>query len=357
MDAGNMIKPMLARGELRMIGATTLDEYRKYVEKDPALERRFQQVYVGEPSRRGHDRHPARPQGALRGAPRRAHPGLGARRRGRALQPLPHQPLPARQGHRPDGRGRQQAAHRDRLAAHRDRHRRAAHPAARDRAGRAARRRPTPRSKERLEAIETELADAAGADGARCARTGKARRRPSRRSGSSRRSSSSCAPRSSARPTSTIAAEIRYGRIPELERHIDRRHRRTSTSCSRATAMLKEEVDAEDIAEVVSKWTGVPVTRLMEGEMAKLVHLEDAAAPAGRRPGRGRRRGVQRDPPRPRRPQRPEPADRLVHVPRPHRRRQDRARPRASPSTCSTTRRRWSASTWASTWRSSPSAA
>ena len=76
MDAGNMIKPMLARGELRMIGATTLDEYRKHVEKDPALERRFQQVYVGEPIGRGHHRHPARPEGALRGAPRRAHPGL-----------------------------------------------------------------------------------------------------------------------------------------------------------------------------------------------------------------------------------------------------------------------------------------
>ena len=80
MDAGNMIKPMLARGELRMIGATTLDEYRKHVEKDPALERRFQQVYVGEPTRRGHHRHPPRAEGALRGAPRRAHPGLRAGR-------------------------------------------------------------------------------------------------------------------------------------------------------------------------------------------------------------------------------------------------------------------------------------
>ena len=69
MDAGNMLKPMLARGELRMVGATTLDEYREHIEKDPALERRFQQVFVGEPTRRGHHRHPARPQGALRGAP------------------------------------------------------------------------------------------------------------------------------------------------------------------------------------------------------------------------------------------------------------------------------------------------
>ena len=105
MDAGNMIKPMLARGELRMIGATTLDEYRKHIEKDAALERRFQQVYVGEPSVEDTIAHPPRAEGALRGAPRRAHPGLRARGRGGAVEPLPHQPLPARQGHRPRRRG------------------------------------------------------------------------------------------------------------------------------------------------------------------------------------------------------------------------------------------------------------
>ena len=137
MDAGNMIKPMLARGELRMIGATTLDEYRKHVEKDPALERRFQQVYVGEPSVED-------TIAILRGLKERYEVHHGVRiqdsalvSRGRAQQPLPHQPLPARQGDRPDGRGGEQAAHRDRLAADRDRRRRAAHPAARDRAGRA----------------------------------------------------------------------------------------------------------------------------------------------------------------------------------------------------------------------------
>ena len=70
MDAGNMLKPMLARGELRMVGATTLDEFRKYIEKDPALERRFQQVLRGRALCRVLDRDPARAQGALRGAPR-----------------------------------------------------------------------------------------------------------------------------------------------------------------------------------------------------------------------------------------------------------------------------------------------
>ncbi len=101
MDAGNMLKPMLARGELRVVGATTLDEYRKHIEKDAALERRFQPVYVGEPTRREHHRDPARPQGALRGAPRRAHHRRRDRRGGDALQPLHRRPLPARQGDRP----------------------------------------------------------------------------------------------------------------------------------------------------------------------------------------------------------------------------------------------------------------
>ena len=86
MDAGNMLKPMLARGELHCIGATTLDEYRKHIEKDAALERRFQPVLVERADRRGHDLHPARPARALRGAPRRAHPGRRARRRGHALR-------------------------------------------------------------------------------------------------------------------------------------------------------------------------------------------------------------------------------------------------------------------------------
>ena len=90
MDAGNMIKPMLARGELRLVGATTLDEYRKYIEKDAALERRFQQVLRRRAVGRGHRRHPARSQGPLRGAPRCAHHRLRAGRGGHAVRPLHH---------------------------------------------------------------------------------------------------------------------------------------------------------------------------------------------------------------------------------------------------------------------------
>ena len=83
MDAGNMLKPMLARGELHMIGATTLDEYRKHIEKDAALERRFQPVLVDEPSVEDADLDPARPARAARGLPRREDPGQRAGRRRR----------------------------------------------------------------------------------------------------------------------------------------------------------------------------------------------------------------------------------------------------------------------------------
>ena len=121
MDAGNMLKPMLARGELRMVGATTLDEYREHIEKDPALERRFQQVLVGEPIGRGHHRDPARAQGALRGAPQGADHRRRAGRGGDAVRPLHHRALPARQGDRPRRRGGVPAAHGDRLPAGRDR--------------------------------------------------------------------------------------------------------------------------------------------------------------------------------------------------------------------------------------------
>ncbi len=99
MDAGNMLKPALARGELHCVGATTLDEYRKYVEKDAALERRFQKVLVDEPS--VEDRHPARPQGKVRAASRRRDHGPRHRCGRTALASLHQRPPAARQGHRP----------------------------------------------------------------------------------------------------------------------------------------------------------------------------------------------------------------------------------------------------------------
>jgi hypothetical protein len=104
MDASNMLKPALARGELRVVGATTIDEYRKNIEKDAPLERRFQPVLVSEPTGRyGGD--PARPQESLRGAPQGQDHGGGHRRHGRALRSLHHRTLLARQSHRPRGPG------------------------------------------------------------------------------------------------------------------------------------------------------------------------------------------------------------------------------------------------------------
>ena len=138
MDAGNMLKPLLARGALRMIGATTLDEYRKHIEKDAALERRFQQVYVGPPSVDD-------TIGILRGLKERYEVHHGVRIRDDAIVAAAvlsdryiTGTVPPRQGDRPDRRVRQPAADRDRLDAARDRCRRAPHPPARDRAGRVA---------------------------------------------------------------------------------------------------------------------------------------------------------------------------------------------------------------------------
>ncbi len=117
MDAANMLKPALARGELHVIGATTIDEYRKDIEKDAALERRFQPILVPEPSVERHHRDPARPARPLRGAPPGPLHRRGARRRGGAFQPLHHRPVPAGQGDRPDRPGGRAGAAADQDAA------------------------------------------------------------------------------------------------------------------------------------------------------------------------------------------------------------------------------------------------
>jgi ATP-dependent Clp protease ATP-binding subunit ClpB len=105
MDASNLLKPALARGELHCVGATTLDEYRKHVEKDAALARRFQPVMVERADGGRHRLDPARHQGEVRAAPRRADHRLRAGGAATLVEPLHHRPVPARQGDRPDGRG------------------------------------------------------------------------------------------------------------------------------------------------------------------------------------------------------------------------------------------------------------
>ena len=202
VDAGNMIKPMLARGELRLIGATTLDEYRKYIEKDAALERRFQPVFVGEPSVED-------TIAILRGLKERYEVHHGVRIQdaalvaaGGALRPLHHRPPAARQGDRPHRRGRVAAAHRDRLHAVRDRRRRTPHPPARDRARRRSPRRPTKRASS-ASTRSTPSCSRCRRSATAWSRTGRPRRTRSRRSrparsGSSRRGSTPSAPSATA---------------------------------------------------------------------------------------------------------------------------------------------------------------
>ncbi|CAB4607197.1 unannotated protein [freshwater metagenome] len=271
MDAGNMIKPMLARGELRMIGATTLDEYRKYVEKDPALERRFQQVYVGEPT-------VADTIAILRGLKERYEVHHGVRIQDSALvsaavlsnRYLTNRFLPDKAIDLMDEAASKLRIEIDSLPTEIDIVQRRIlqleiEKVALDKETDVA-------SRERLAALQDELT------------TLQAEVDVMKGHWEAERSAISAirtlkeeleALRSAVeRETDlTKASEIQYGRIPELERRINdaTTHLDQLQSTER---MLKEEVDAEDIAEVVSKWTGVPVSKLLEGEMQKLVHLE-----------------------------------------------------------------------------------
>ena len=342
MDAANMLKPALARGELRCIGATTLDEYRKRIEKDAALERRFQPVLVDAADRRGHDRHPARPQGALRGPPRHPHPGRGARRRRDALQPLHHRALPARQGDRSGRRGRVQDPDGDRQPADADRSGRAQADAAPDRgAGAQARERQGEQGAARRACSARSPSSASSATAMRAQWLREKELIKEIRDLQRRASRSSATRRSGAQRTGDLgkAAEIHYGKIPELEKKLEALRATARAGAVRRQSYLKEEVTDEDIAAVVSKWTGIPVTKMLESEMQKLLRLEEGLQQARRRPGGRAPRGRQRRPPLARRARRRAAADRLVPLPRA---RPASARPSSrgrSPSSCSTTRR------------------
>ncbi|MEZ5216080.1 MAG: AAA family ATPase [Ilumatobacteraceae bacterium] len=272
MDAGNMIKPMLARGELRMIGATTLDEYRKYVEKDPALERRFQQVYVGEPSVED-------TIAILRGLKERYEVHHGVRIQDSALvsaavlsnRYLTNRFLPDKAIDLVDEAASKLRIEIDSLPTEIDIVDRRILQLEIEKV--ALEKETDNASRERLDTLTEELArlqsqseemkahweDEKQAIGA--IRTLK-------------EELESLRTQLEREQDLNVAAEIRYGRIPELERRIDEATGHLD-QLQAGNQMLKEEVDAEDIAEVVSKWTGVPVSRLMEGEMQKLVHLED----------------------------------------------------------------------------------
>ncbi|UVS82513.1 ATP-dependent chaperone ClpB [Actinokineospora sp. UTMC 2448] len=275
MDAGNMIKPMLARGELRMVGATTLDEYRQHIEKDPALERRFQQVLVGEPSVED-------TIGILRGLKERYEVHHGVRIMDSALvaaADLSDRYITAR--FLPD-----KAIDLVDEAASRLRMEIDSRPVEIDEVERAVRRleieemalakEDDPASRERLGALRAELAEKREALSALTARWQNEkgsidRVRQLKEQLEALRGESERAERDG---DLGRAAELRYGRIPALEKELDAAT--ASTPQPGAELMLKEEVGADDIAEVVSAWTGIPAGRMLEGETQKLLRMEDA---------------------------------------------------------------------------------
>ena len=271
MDAGNMIKPMLARGELRMIGATTLDEYRKYVEKDPALERRFQQVYVGEPSVED-------TIAILRGLKERYEVHHGVRIQDSALvsaavlsdRYITSRFLPDKAIDLVDEAASKLRIEIDSLPTEIDVVERRIMQLEIEKLALA--KETDSASRDRLETIDDELKLLKNDAGIM-------------REHWQQEKDAISAIRNLKEELEQLKigveyetdlqkkSEISYGRIPEIERRISEAtgHLDVLQTDNR---MLKEEVDAEDIAEVVSKSTGVPVTRLLEGEMAKLVHLE-----------------------------------------------------------------------------------
>jgi len=275
MDAGNMIKPLLARGELRLIGATTLDEYRQYIEKDAALERRFQQVFVGEPSLED-------TVAILRGLKERYEVHHGVRIQDAALvaaarlsqRYVVNRFLPDKAIDLMD-----EAASRLRIEID-------SMPTELDVVIRRLRQLDIERvalaqesddaSKERLGRLESEYAQLKEESDELAARWQAEKRaitriQTAKQEFEDRRVE---AERLERNGDLNGAAALRYGTIPDLERTIGQATADLE-ELQKNGAFLKEEVDAEDIADVVSRWTGVPVSKLLEGEVDKLVRLEE----------------------------------------------------------------------------------
>ena len=272
MDASNMLKPMLARGQLRMVGATTLDEYRKYVEKDPALERRFQQVYVAPPSV---DDTVA----ILRGLKERYEVHHGVRIQDAALvaaavlsdRYITGRFLPDKAIDLVDEAASKLRIEIDSMPTEIDVIERRIRQVEIERLALA--KETDARSKERLDDLDEDLANLQEQSAGM-----KAHWQSEKTAIAAIREKKETLEVLRAEVERAIdlerAAEIRYGTIPQIEREITDATKALDELQSQQR-MLKEEVDQEDIAEVVSRSTGVPVSRLMEGEMQKLIRLED----------------------------------------------------------------------------------
>jgi ATP-dependent Clp protease ATP-binding subunit ClpB len=266
VDAANMLKPMLARGELRCIGATTLDEYRKHIEKDAALERRFQPVFVGEPS-------VADTIAILRGLKERYEAHHGVRIRDAALvaaavlsdRYISDRQLPDKAIDLVD-----ESASRLRMEID-------SSPLELDEAERRVRQLEIElaamgkESKDVREPVERELADAKSQWDELGARWAKEKEALDRVKEITQRIDDLRmeAERAERQGDLQRVAEIRYGELPALETELAEREQ------TEFEPMVKEEVDEDDVAAVVARWTGVPVARLLEGETEKLIHMEE----------------------------------------------------------------------------------
>ncbi len=274
MDASNMLKPALARGELRAIGATTYDEYRKHIEKDAALERRFQPVYVGEPSVED-------TISILRGLRERYEVHHGVRIKDAALvsaavlssRYISGRFLPDKAIDLVDEAGARLRMEIDSMPAELDTVEREVRQLEIERE--ALRKETDPASRERLEVLEKELADLQEQAVGLRQRWEREKTQISKLRETKEEIEKTAfeAERAERMADFGRAAELRYGRLTELRRQLEEQQARL-TQPGGGDPLLKEEVGEEDIAEVVSRWTGVPVQRMLEGELHKLIEME-----------------------------------------------------------------------------------
>jgi ATP-dependent Clp protease ATP-binding subunit ClpB len=276
MDAGNMLKPMLARGELRLIGATTLDEYRENIEKDPALERRFQQVYVGEPSvedtigilRGLKERYEAHHKVTIADSALVAAASLSNRY-------ISGRQLPDKAIDLVDEAASRLRMEIDSAPEEIDQLRRAVDRLTMEEL--ALENEKDPASVERLAAIRADKADKNEELSALNARW-EAEKAGLNRVGDLKAKLDelrSTADRAQREGDLETASRVLYGEIPALERELSAAAAAEEANTDKSGQMVAEQVTADDIAEVISAWTGIPAGRMLQGESQKLLHMEE----------------------------------------------------------------------------------
>jgi ATP-dependent Clp protease ATP-binding subunit ClpB len=275
IDASNMLKPALARGTLRCVGATTLNEFQKYIEKDKALERRFQQVYVGEPNVED-------TIAILRGLKEKYEVHHGVRITDSAIvaaatlsnRYITDRFLPDKAIDLIDEAASKMRIEIDSLPVEIDVLEREILQLEIER--QALSRETDEKSKERLEDIEKRIADLKEKSGGMKAKWQSEKEEIEKMRGGKEQLEQARIELDRAQNAGDLqkAAELRYGRIPELEKQLAEEQARLA-DLQKDGVFLKEEVSEEDVAEVVAKWTGVPVSKMLEGEMQKLIKMEE----------------------------------------------------------------------------------